>query len=121
MRKLVLLLITASLLSTLLTAQEKKIGNETPEQKKERMQWWTDARFGMFIHWGLYSEAARHEWVKSNEHMTNEQYQKYFDEFNPDLFEPSKWAKEDGRCLAEKLEIEGIILLFCKMKKNSSN
>ncbi|MDQ2863892.1 MAG: alpha-L-fucosidase [Bacteroidota bacterium] len=94
MRKLLLLLIAASLLSSSLIAQEKKIGHETAEQKKERMQWWTDARFGMFIHWGLYSEAARHEWVKSNEHMTNEQYQKYFDEFNPDLFEPTKWAKE---------------------------
>ena len=44
---------------------QKKIWNETPEQKKERMAWWTDARFGMFIHWGLYAQAARHEWVKN--------------------------------------------------------
>ncbi len=58
------------------------------------MEWWSDSRFGMFIHWGLYSGAARHEWVKHNEHMTNEQYQKYFDEFNPDQFDPVKWAKE---------------------------
>ncbi|MEO6849447.1 MAG: alpha-L-fucosidase, partial [Mucilaginibacter sp.] len=73
---------------------QKKIGNETPAQKNKRMEWWTDARFGMFIHWGLYSQAARHEWVKHNEHMTNAEYQKYFDEFNPDHFEPKKWAKE---------------------------
>jgi alpha-L-fucosidase len=58
------------------------------------MEWWTDGRFGMFIHWGLYSEAARHEWVKHNEHMTNEQYQKYFDLYNPDQFDPKKWARE---------------------------
>ncbi len=47
---------------------------ETEEQKAERMSWWTEARFGMFIHWGLYSLPARHEWVKNYEHMTNEEY-----------------------------------------------
>lgn len=73
---------------------QQRIGNETPETKAERMAWWQNDRFGMFIHWGLYSEAARHEWVKHNEHMTNEQYQKYFDLFNPDQFDPKKWARE---------------------------
>lgn len=73
---------------------QKRIGNETAAQKKQRMQWWADDRFGMFIHWGLYSEAARHEWVKHNEHLTNEQYQKYFDLYNPDLFDPTTWAKQ---------------------------
>jgi alpha-L-fucosidase len=34
---------------------------ETPEQKTKRMAWWTDARFGMFIHWGLYALPAKHE------------------------------------------------------------
>jgi alpha-L-fucosidase len=76
-------------------AQTKpSISNETPEQKAKRMQWWTDSRFGMFIHWGLYALPARHEWVKNREHLTNDQYQKYFDEFNPDYFDPKKWAKE---------------------------
>ncbi len=73
---------------------QKKIWDETPEQKKERLAWWTEARFGMFIHWGLYSQAARHEWVKKRERMTNEQYQKYFEIFNPDLFDPTEWAKK---------------------------
>lgn len=50
---------------------QKKLGNETAAQKTNRMDWWTDARFGMFIHWGLYALPARHEWVKSNEHITN--------------------------------------------------
>jgi len=40
------------------------IPKETEKQKKERMEWWTKARFGMFIHWGLYAIPARHEWVK---------------------------------------------------------
>ncbi len=75
-------------------AQTKKLSNETLRQKERRMQWWTDARFGMFIHWGLYSLAARHEWVKNRERMTNADYQIYFDEFNPDHFDPEKWAKQ---------------------------
>ncbi|MCK4465680.1 MAG: alpha-L-fucosidase, partial [Bacteroidales bacterium] len=66
---------------------------ETSEHKETRMQWWTDARFGMFIHWGLYALPARHEWVKKHERMTNEEYQKYFDLFNPDLYNPREWAE----------------------------
>ncbi len=76
-----------------LTAQEKKIFNETAAQKKQRMAWWQDARFGMFIHWGLYALPARHEWVRNAEHISNEDYEKYFKLFNPDKFEPKKWAK----------------------------
>ena len=44
-----------------------QINNETPKEKEDRMAWWTEARFGMFIHWGLYALPARHEWVMSKE------------------------------------------------------
>ncbi|MCL5269812.1 MAG: alpha-L-fucosidase [bacterium] len=57
------------------------------------MQWWTEARFGMFIHWGLYALAARHEWVKQRERIPDEVYQKYFDHFDPDLYDPAAWAR----------------------------
>ena len=57
---------------------------ETPEQKAERLEWWQDARFGMFIHWGLYAMPARHEWVKNRERIPDEEYQKYFELYNPD-------------------------------------
>jgi len=70
-----------------------QLPQETPQQKQARLQWWTDARFGMFIHWGLYSLPARHEWVKNYERLTNEQYQPYFDHFNPDLYDPKAWAR----------------------------
>jgi alpha-L-fucosidase len=66
---------------------------ETAAQKEARMKWWTEARFGMFIHWGTYALAARHEWVKNREHITDEVYQKYFDHFNPDLYNPREWAR----------------------------
>ncbi|HSC51995.1 MAG TPA: alpha-L-fucosidase [Phnomibacter sp.] len=93
LRKLVLLF--ASLLSIAgFCFGQKKLGNETPAQKAKRMEWWTDARFGMFIHWGLYALPARHEWIKRREKQTNEQYQKYFDLFNPDEFDPKLWAKQ---------------------------
>ena len=57
------------------------------------IKWFKEARFGMFIHWGLYSLPARHEWIRHYEEITDENYQIYFDMFNPDLFEPEKWAK----------------------------
>ena len=86
------------LLSGILVCQgvfsQKKIWNETEEEKAERLSWWTDARFGMFIHWGLYALPARHEWVKKNERISDEEYQKYFEFFNPDLFNPAEWAKK---------------------------
>jgi len=74
-------------------AANAQLPKETEAQKAQRLKWWTDARFGMFIHWGLYALPARHEWVKSHEQLTNEQYQKYFEAFNPDLFDPHEWAK----------------------------
>lgn len=55
--------------------------------------WFLAARFGMFVHWGLYSLPARHEWVKNREELSDEQYQVYFEHFNPDRYEPRAWAK----------------------------
>lgn len=55
--------------------------------------WFTHDRFGLFIHWGTYALAARHEWVKNREEIDDETYvQKYFDHFNPDLYDPEHWA-----------------------------
>lgn len=50
-------------------------------------------RFGLFIHWGLYAIPARGEWVRSIERISNEQYQPFFDEFNPSRYDPRSWAK----------------------------
>ena len=68
--------------------------NETEEQKEERMSWWKHDRFGMFIHWGIYALPARHEWVKRYEQIPDEEYQKYFELFNPDLYDPGEWARK---------------------------
>ena len=91
-KKLSILLLAALLLIVTQMVQAQ-LPKETEAQKSQRMKWWTDARFGMFIHWGLYALPARHEWVKNVERMTNEQYQKYFEMFNPDMYDPHEWAK----------------------------
>lgn len=59
----------------------------------ERNAWFIHDRFGLFIHWGIYASAARHEWVKNRERLTDAQYQRYFDHFDPDLYDPREWAK----------------------------
>jgi alpha-L-fucosidase len=59
----------------------------------EKKSWFTHDRFGMFIHWGIYSLAARHEWVKNFEEIDDAGYQKYFDHFDPDLYDPKEWAR----------------------------
>lgn len=63
------------------------------EEYEKRVEWYTDARFGMFIHWGLYAIPARGEWVRSDEEIPKEDYMKYFYEFNPVDYDPKKWAK----------------------------
>ncbi len=59
--------------------------------------WFTHDRFGLFIHWGLYALPARHEWVRHNEQITNEEYEKYFKHFDPDLYNPTLWAQTAAR------------------------
>lgn len=66
---------------------------------KERTKWFMDARFGMFIHWGLYSIPACGEWMMSEKEMTAEEYYTYFEQFDPVDYDPKKWvelAKEAG-------------------------
>ena len=65
-----------------------------PDKTTGDTSWFVHDRFGLFIHWGIYSAAARHEWVKNREKISDEDYQKYFDHFNPDLYDPEVWAQE---------------------------
>lgn len=63
------------------------------EDMMKRTEWFREARFGMFIHWGLYSIPARGEWVRSVERIPKEDYEKYFEEFNPTNYNPREWAR----------------------------
>lgn len=62
-------------------------------ESRKRTEWFRHDRFGLFVHWGLYSVAARHEWVKNRERITDEDYQKYFDSFTAEHFNPKEWAR----------------------------
>ena len=63
------------------------------QEIQKRTKWFMDDRFGMFIHWGLYSIPACGEWVMSEKEMAVEQYQPYFEQFNPVDYQPQKWAQ----------------------------
>lgn len=73
---------------------------ENLRRPKGDWEWFFKARFGLFIHWGLYSLPARHEWVRHIEEIPDEIYdKKYFVRFNPDLYNPCEWvliAKKAG-------------------------
>lgn len=65
----------------------------TTRQTPGDTSWFVRDRFGLFIHWGLYAMPARHEWVRNNEKITTEDYdRKYFARFDPDLCDPEAWA-----------------------------
>lgn len=60
----------------------------------EHMEWFVRNRFGLFIHWGIYSVAARHEWVQSREKRTTDEYGRYIEYFDADLYDPRAWARD---------------------------
>lgn len=69
------------------------------QEIRKRTEWFMHDRFGMFIHWGLYSIPACGEWVMSWKEMTVEEYEPYFRLFDPVDYDPAKWvrlAKEAG-------------------------
>lgn len=74
---------------------------ESPEVVAKRLQWWSDARFGMFIHWGLYAQDGcfwngqdgRSEHMMRNLQIPIAEYEKIAHEFNPIKFNADEWAQ----------------------------
>ena len=74
---------------------------ETPKSNDERMEWWREARFGLFIHWGLYAIPAGEwdgktnyaEWIRNNAHIPLEVYDQFVHEFNPVKFNAKEWVR----------------------------
>src|SRR5438034_269061 len=66
---------------------------EPPAQHDARMAWWRQARFGMFIHWGIYAVPAQGEWYMTNAHVPRERYAEYARQFDPVKFGADRWAQ----------------------------
>jgi alpha-L-fucosidase len=64
----------------------------TPENIKSR-EWFEEARFGLFIHWGVYSVLGDGEWVMNNEQIPIKAYEKIPAFFNPTQFDPAEWVQ----------------------------
>jgi alpha-L-fucosidase len=77
-------------------AQQAARVPEPPERvadRARRMKWWHDGRFGMFIHWGVYSTIGRHEWVMENEAIPVAEYEPFAKRFQPTPNAAREWAK----------------------------
>ena len=57
------------------------------------LNWFQDARFGMFIHWGLYSIIGKHEWVMHTDSIPVAEYEKLAPQFNPTKFDAEQWVR----------------------------
>lgn len=64
------------------------------DPRAQRLAEFRRRRLGLFLHWGLYSLAARHEWVRQRERLTEGDYLPYLQHFDPDLHDPRVWAAE---------------------------
>ncbi|SJZ46536.1 alpha-L-fucosidase [Sediminibacterium ginsengisoli] len=95
MKKLFLLLVSCAILQQ---------GFSQQQSKDERMKWWREARFGMFIHWGVYAQLAGvykdheqlrggAEWIMNRSKIPVAEYREYAKQFNPVKFNANDWVK----------------------------
>ncbi len=89
------------------TSRQKDYLNESEADRNKRMEWWREARFGMFIHWGLYavpagkwgSKDSYGEWIRTTAEIPLDTYDQFREQFNPTKFNAKDWvrmAKEAG-------------------------
>jgi len=96
-------LLLAGTLLTGCATQSRDYLNETQDELDARMEWWRDARFGMFIHWGLYAVPAGvyenepidgiGEWIMNSAHIPVAEYEKFAAQFNPIQFDAAEWVR----------------------------
>ena len=80
---------------------ERGPAKETPEQRDARMRWWREAKFGLFIHWGVYAVPAGKyggqdgygEWIMHSAKIPVAEYRGFARQFNPLKYDPAAWAR----------------------------
>ena len=136
--------VSSASLTALSTPAEKHVIQETPKERDVRMRWWREARFGMFIHWGVYAIPAgihngkpvdgEGEWIMDFGKIPISEYEKYTKQFNPKKFDADKWVKlakrsgakyivitakhHDGFCLWDSKVSEYDIMDFTLFKRD---
>jgi alpha-L-fucosidase len=94
-------IVLLSLLIASPSIQSQDYTRESKDHRDKRMQWWRDARFGMFIHWGLYSVPAGEwkgntnhaEWIRTSAQIPIREYDKFVTQFNPVQFDAAEWVR----------------------------
>lgn len=89
--------------STLISLPEYE--EQIAASRDKRMDWWRQARFGMFIHYGLYSQVGRGEWVMVHENIPVKEYEELAHSFNPKPQSAREWAQ-----LAKKAGMKYMVL-----------
>src|SRR5690348_1710048 len=78
------------LLTALLIAAP--LAGQIPAERAAARAWFQDAKFGMFVHWGVYSQLAQGEWVMQNRGITVDRYEWLASTFNPVKFDAREWV-----------------------------
>lgn len=71
---------------------EAQSGYQPTKENLESRQWFQDAKFGLFVHWGVYSVLGKGEWVMNNDKIPFSEYEKLPPQFNPAEFDPAEWV-----------------------------
>ena len=98
-------LLTVSIILVLLlacsTTPKNENGVDSSTSDDERMAWWREAKFGLFIHWGVYAVPAgkygdninHGEWIMHRARIPSAEYKEYAKQFNPVKYDPEAWVK----------------------------
>lgn len=89
------LIVSLSMMTSALVAEQGDIGYTPSQGNLEARKWFQDAKFGLFVHWGVYSVLGKTgaEWVMNHDKMSIDEYEKLPPQFNPVKFDADEWCR----------------------------